>query len=462
LRHHVRIQNKITKKTVRWESWPYLEKVVQVFESHKEVVILKARQLGISWLVCAYALWIALFNENVRVLFMSQGENEAWDLVAKCKFIYDHLDIPKPKAGHDSRALLDFPINNSEIKALASTKDAGRSTDATLVVRDELEKHEYARENFLAIGPTVDAGGQLIELSTIEKSRADSHFQERYREARSGENNAFPIFLGWKLRPVREEGLSLDEWYQQKVIKKYKPWEIEQEYPETESQALAPSKTRAFFDDTATDNMLLDTTFRPIEHDLSDRYKQFVKIYKVPQTGHKYVIYTDPSDGKTDPHATTVMDARTFEVVALSHGKCPADLNAQIHDELSRFYNAYNSFELNASAGGKFELTIKELGTPNQHSEKKDRIGIYTTQSISKRTVLWALEEAIRYNFIIVHDRDWVEELKHFILPEGAEPQAMRGWHDDCVMSLAGAWYLRKKIPMGEIKISSFKYRESQ
>ena len=391
---------------------------------------------------------------------MSQGEGEAWDLIAKCRFIYQHLDIPKPKAGHESRSLLDFPINNSEIKALPSTKEAGRSTDATIVVRDELETHEYARENFRAIGPTVDAGGQLIELSTIDKTKTDSHFQERYKGARSGENNAFPVFLGWRLRPVRDEGMTLDEWFERVIKKKYSAWEIEQEYPETEAQALAPSKTRAFFDGTATDNMLMDCTIRPIDHELSDKYKQFVKIYKGKQTGRGYIAYTDPSDGKTDPHATVVLDGKTFEMVASSHGKCPADLNAQIHDDLCRYYGAYNSFELNASAGGKFEQTIKDLNTPHQHQEKKDRIGIYTTQT-SKRTMLWGLEEAVRHNLIIVHNKDCVEEMKHFILPEGSDPQPMRGWHDDWVMALAGAWYIRRKLPMGELKVSSFRYRET-
>lgn len=461
MRNHVWIQNKITKKTIRWEDWDYLVAVINAFQGHKEVIILKARQLGISWLVCGYCLWLALFNENVRVLLMSQGEDEAWDLVAKCKFIYDHLTMPKPKIGHDSRGLIDFPVNNSEIKALSSVKEAGRSTDATIVVRDELETHEYARENFTAIGPTVDAGGQLIELSTIDKARLDSHFQERYKKARSGENNAYPIFLGWKLRPVRSEGMTLDEWFERQVKKKYSAWEIEQEYPETEAEALAPTKTRAFFDATATDNMLLDIIPNPLSTELSERYKQFVITYKEPIVGQKYCVFTDPSDGKTDPHATIVMDLKTFEVVAISHGKCPADLNAQIHHELVMCYNkAYNSFELNAFAGGKFSQTIGDLGTPNQHRQIKDRLGWWTSKNV-KRTMLWGLEEAIRHNLIRVHNKDCINELKQFMLPEGAEPQAPRSGHDDWVIALAGVWQIRKSAPVGTVKITSFKYKES-
>jgi len=32
-----------------------------------------------------------MFNDSARVLFMSQGEKEAWDMVSKAKFIHDKL-----------------------------------------------------------------------------------------------------------------------------------------------------------------------------------------------------------------------------------------------------------------------------------------------------------------------------------------------------------------------------------
>ncbi len=452
-------------KAVKWEPWPYLVQTLTAFETHKEVIVLKARQLGLSWLVCGYCLWKAIFNDNVRVLMLSQGESEAWDLVAKCKFIWRWLpDFLKPSAGHDSRGWLEFPELASEIRALPSTEKAGRSTDATIVVMDEKEQHPYARENFIAIGPTIDAGGQSIEISTIEKMNLDSHFQERYKQARGGENNAFPVFLGWKLRPVREEGMTLESWFEERVRRKYTPWQIEQEYPESEEQAMAPPKVRAFFDPDATDALLMDV-HEPIQHPLSAQHKS-VNIYKPPVVGMKYCIFTDPSDGKEDPHATIVMDWATGDIVATSHAKMTADYVAQTHHDLTIAYNhAYNCYELNALAGGKFEETINNLSTPNVHKQKRSETGKphpgwWTSRQV-KKDMLYGLEEAIRNRLIRIHNRECINELKMFMMPESGDPCAPRGGHDDWVIALAGCWAIRKEMPTGIVRVTSFRYKDS-
>jgi len=390
---------------------------------------------------------------------MSQGQTEAFDLIHKCRFIWENLTIPKPKLGSDSRGLLTFMANGSEMLALPSTADAGRSSDASLVIRDELEKHEYARENFRAIGPTVDAGGQLIEFSTIDKTRTDSFFQERFRKALAQENNAFPVFLGRNVRPVRMQGMTLDQWVNEILRKKYSKFDIEQEYPETLDEALGSPLTASFFDTDKLNEMYLDI-MKPIKHELSDRYKGIVKIYKEPQAGRRYCVFCDPSDGKDDPHATIVIDSQTGEEVAESHGKTPADLCAVIYDSLVRLYNdSYSTFEVTGFSGGKMSQTVADLKTPNQHSQKKDRLGWWTSHNV-KNTMLWGLEEAVRHSLIRPHSKDCINEFRDFFRPEGSEPQARVGGHDDYVMAWAGVWQLVREMPKGKIKIYSFSYKE--
>jgi len=442
---------------IEFEDWPFLVELLGFIDTHKELIILKARQLGISWLMAGYSLWVALFHEGSRVLLLSQGETEAADLLSKCVFM--HLHLPSFLAlekGKDQSALITFPAIFSEIRALPSTEKAGHGYNASLVVRDELEHHPYASENFAAVGPAVDAGGKQIDLSTVNKRKLGTHFKTRYMQARSGENNAFPVFLPWHVRPGRTA-----EWFEG-IKRKYPKWVVEQEYPNTEAEALGVLQAGVFFDADATDRMLLDCC-SPVEV----LHGGTVKIWKKPVVGRKYCIACDPSDGKEDPHAIGVMDWQTSEIVALSHGKVPADTAAQIYDELVRMYNnAFNTYELNARAGGIFSQKLKDLGTPNQApfisaAGKLDitKTGWWTGPS-NRNSMLWALEEAIRKNQIRFYHRDGINEIKMFQLPEGDDPQAPEGGHDDIVIMLAILWQTRKRMPSGLAQIKSFQMNQ--
>ncbi len=466
------VQNFTQQTTERWQPWPYLLDLLAVFRDHKEVIICKARQLGISWLVMGYALWIIIFHANSKVLVFSQGEKEAQGMIAKCKFIWVHLpDFLRLSTDHDSLSGFDFPANGSKIEANSSSPNAGAGTDTTLVIRDELDLHPYAEANFRAVGPTVDAGGQLIELSANYKEGRNTFFMQRYRKAKAGENRAFPVFLGWRLRPIREPGMTLDQWWEEVPKKKYSPFELECIHPETEAQFLSDPVTRSYFPIQSLDEMLLDTHEPLPMPDLNTRGGMLM-VYKPKQIGKRYVMFTDPSNGIEDPSATIVMDLATGEEQACFHGKVTADVGAQIHDELVRYYNnAFNSFENNAQAGGAFAETLKMLGTPNQSASinidgkiKLDkngsviRYGQYTTPALKGRLLLPDLEKAIRTKAITVHTRETIEEFKKLTQWEGKpEPSVARGDHDDLIMAWAGVVHIAKYVPKSTGVVSTFR-----
>ena len=449
---YVRIEDTTNYRTIPWERWEYLDNLLDTFLKEKDVVILKARQLGISWLVCAYALWKAVFFENAKVLIFSMGQNESWEMLRKIRFMYNALPAPlKKRISSDRKDSIEFSDNNSKILAMPSTEHAGTSYTASLVIRDELDKHPYAMENFAAVGPTVDAGGQMIDLSTRDKKKGNSHFIDRYLKARNKESNAKAVFLGWRLRPVRAEGISLDEWFEENVRKKYPPFQIEQEYPEVESDALSDSKTVPFFDAESLNWYLTSDCYPPIQTDFDD----MLRIWKHPAPGVRYIVFTDPSDGGGDPHAIGVMDATTGEVVAISHGKCKAEKVAEIHDHLVRRYNnAFNEFELNHAVGTTVGEALTVLQTPNRRINKtgKDRkhaYGWWTGQSGKANVrdqMLYGLEVAVRQRNIRLHYTEAVAEMRAMIKPDGEKPQVPRGKHDDLIMMLSGLLQIKDEV----------------
>ena len=48
------------KGAIKFQEWPHLLKIIWVLLRKRLVIIVKARQIGISWLLAIYALWIIM------------------------------------------------------------------------------------------------------------------------------------------------------------------------------------------------------------------------------------------------------------------------------------------------------------------------------------------------------------------------------------------------------------------
>ncbi len=423
----------------------------------------------------AFCLWHCLFFPNTKVLFVSQGEDEAQEMVRKSHYIWDNLPpFLKLPIVIDGRGHVVWS-NGSEMVALPSTAKAGHSTDATIVVRDELAFHENARASFSALRPTIDAGGQQIDLSKINKTDATNHFTERVRDAISGRSGAHFVFLGWRNRPTRQEGMTLEDWYAKEIVPKYTKLELEENYPETLEQALSIPESRSFFDQDALKVLLTDCCIEPLKDPPElDTRSGMIKVYKLPQVGRRYCLYTDVSDGFDDPHASVVIDWQTGEEMACSHGMVSLETCASIHDSLAKFYNkAHNNFDATGHTGGQFIQLLKDLGTPNVAVRRKTdgavveaKTGFWGSREHKELAFSW-LKDAVATRAIIVHTREALMEMMDFIKPEKKDDKEtpariIKGKHDDWILAWAGVWYTRRYMPPGDSgKVVSFKYRQS-
>ena len=224
-----------------WEKfilWPAQSATLEDFRRHARVAVLKARQLGLTWLALAYALHLMLFVPGTTVLFFSKGEREARELLRRLKGMVERLPAwlrPETDAPTNTEELTLG--NGSNAKVFPTT--GGRSYTGSLVVVDEADWIDTFPELLRAVKPTVDAGGKLILLSSPDKGKPESLFKAIYRAAREGANGYHPIFLPWSARPSRTQ-----DWYDAEKVNdlatKGTLDDIYQEYPETEAQALSP------------------------------------------------------------------------------------------------------------------------------------------------------------------------------------------------------------------------------
>ena len=76
---------------IQFNLFPFQEKVLYQLQKNEYTIINKSRQLGISTLASAYALWLMLFNKDKNVLCIATKQETAKNMVTKVRFGYDNL-----------------------------------------------------------------------------------------------------------------------------------------------------------------------------------------------------------------------------------------------------------------------------------------------------------------------------------------------------------------------------------
>ena len=200
--------------------WYWQRDVLDWWIANRKTVVLKARQLGITWLAGGFALWHLLFRPGTRVLAVSINEKEASKLVRRIWVQYKSLPaglcevrVLKPARGVEPSDTIEVSHPDgriSTILALPSTKTAGHGETAALVILDEFARQEYASETWKAVLPTASKGGRILVISTgngISVGEGQgNYFHHVYKHAEA--LGIASKFLRWDLHPDREEA-----WY---------------------------------------------------------------------------------------------------------------------------------------------------------------------------------------------------------------------------------------------------------
>jgi hypothetical protein len=233
--------------TMPFHLWPSQRDLLGKIATERLLLILKARQLGASWLVCAYALWLCLYHPGKVVLLFSKGQDEANELLRRVSVMYarlpDAIRAALPPLTKENTGELAWG-NGSRVKSMPATQSAGRTFTASLVVMDEAAFMTYATALYTALKPTIDAGGQLIILSTAN-GRGNLFYDLVQRAVKGAGRFAF-AFLSWQARPDRTSA-----WYAATEADAVDSAHMKQEYPASPDEAFEATEVDAFLTDIA-------------------------------------------------------------------------------------------------------------------------------------------------------------------------------------------------------------------
>ena len=435
------------KGKVNFNLYDFQEKSLESFMKHDYNIVLKARQLGLSTLTAGYALWMMTFQQDKNILVIATKQETAKNLVTKVRVM--HANLPgwlKQPCVEDNKLSLRYK-NGSQIKAVASSEESGRSEALSLLIIDEAAFIEKIDTIWGAAQQTLATGGRALVIST--PNGVGNFFHKTWVGAENGTNDFNFIKLHWSVHPERE-----------------------QEWRDEQDKLLGPSLAaqecdcdfitsgRGVIDGLLLENLKESSVREPMEkRGIDSNYW----IWQPPNYTKNYVVSADVSRGDgTDYSAFHIIDVESLEQVAEYKGKISTqDFGNMLVNVASEYNNALLVVENNNIGWAAIQQVIdreypnlfytsKDLQyvdvqhqmTNKYRSQERNMVPGFSTTSKTRPLIVAKLEEMFREESVVVHSQRLIDELFVFIY-NGNRAEAMTGYNDDLVMSFAIALWVR-------------------
>jgi hypothetical protein len=458
--------------------WFWQRNLVDEIMSNGALLVLKARQLGATWVAAAVALWYLLYRPGSYCILFSYTEAEAKEIIARVWTMYmslpemlrAHVQVVTPERSEEPSEWIRVRHANgllSRIRALPATKKHGRGANASLIVMDECAYQDYAKQIYTSANPAVARGGKLVIISTANGvgnvEREEGNWFYILYATRAQRKLAFR-FLPWNLHPERDH-----DWYEQ-VAMRLPEQQRNQEYPLNEADAFILSGA-LFFDRQALAYYASKVSapqvrcqFFPtsmMTAQLLATDEGMIKVYEHPRPGASYVIGSDTSTGSGDDYSSAhVLDRDTGQIAATLWGLVDAPRWAEQLHYLGRWYHdAEIGVELGGGYGDAVIIALRDggVGRPpykrlyrhkagtKRDAQKMERYG-FPISAGSRKQILDGLQSAFMQRHWQWIDSDTLSECGSFAYaPTNPSPRAQEGLNDDRVLSLALAFELYRQ-----------------
>lgn len=456
-------------------------------------IILKGRQIGITWCAAGLALWFLLFKPGTKVLIQSKTEDDAASVVDHIWEMYLSLRERKPHLLNGSRPLkpsnpdrfrphLDIEVEHtivdpktgqksikvSYVTAMSSTAGSGHGQTAALVILDEYSRHPYAREAWKAVTPaqsrrrkgTREQAGRTIVISTANGISTEDGGGNFYHRLWAGvlRFRLQRLFLRWDRDPTRDE-----EWYAENAASMEDEDRAEQ-YPRTPREAFILTGRPYFhvgklalYEDKITPVLMrghFETPHSPLRGEwvpAAPRDPYEIKVFALPRPGIKYAIGADVATAKgTDFSAAYGIDLSQMELAFELHGRMDADEYAKQLHFLGKWFNTARIAVENQGGYGIAPILFLRDGNegrrpyPNLYRHDQEnhvddpQMSVYGMPMNAKTRdpLVQYAQQTIREARLATLPSGFLEEARTFVRKDtGTSPRAEDGCHDDRVMA---------------------------
>ena len=496
LKTYLQTYDNTVSKYVPLELFPDQISLLNDYEEYEENIALKYRQAGVSTVTGAWIskrLVFAKKTQPEKILIIANKLDTSMEMANKIRAFVDQWPSWVGAGfSNDKNSQKHYKLTNgSEVKAVATSKDALRGFTPTILVFDEAAFIEADSDFWAACMASLSTGGKVIVVST--PNGYDPIYYEIYDQALKGMNNFKISEMFWYRDPRYSKDLYLvptedlvkyllnkeeqdeskhisfahidpykrdyDElslhlkngykpcstWYEKMVKKlKYDKRKINQEL---NCEFLGSGDN--VFENTQLEYIKNNTLTDPIGKLMGNS----LWMWKEPVPEHKYIMGVDVSRGDSEDFSSIqIIDFDDREQVFEYVGKIPPDALAEIAYKWGMMYNAFIVVDITGGMGITTVRKLQELGYKNLYIEGVDTTSIWSYNAKiadkipglnfnNKRVqIIAAFEEYVRHKFKIRSVRLY-NEMNTFIYLNG-RPDHQRGQHDDLIMGISMAIYV--------------------
>jgi hypothetical protein len=460
--------------------YPYQEETIRKFNDNQNNIVLKSRQMGLSVLTAGYVAWKIIFNYDESILIVANKGDSAVRMLDTVRRFLDHVPaflLPSERPENNTKKIRFS--NNSWVKAVASSKDAGRGESLTMLVLDETAFIEHADDIWIASGGALSVTqGKCIMISTPKGTGGLYH--GTWMASKKKENDFVRSELHWSLHPVLSKDM---EERTDELGKKFiwSPWYGQQcEKYRYDTVKIAQELDLSFEGSAAMviENHVLEKYEKDCQgikpvcwYDFKNEGTGFVVgretsflVWEKPKEKTNYIIAADVGRGDGSDYSTIqILDADNLTQVAEYQGKIAPDIFANVIDKVGREYNkAFVAVECN-SFGLVTALMLKKYlkYDPNRiyHSKSVKKVYIrypgfdsvdenseipgFQTTMKSRPLVIGSITKYMRSGEVKLRSTRLLDEFKTFVF-QGDKAEHTRGYHDDLIIALGIALFMRE------------------
>jgi hypothetical protein len=441
-------------------------------------------------------------QKNIRTGIIAHEDKATDNLFNMSKLFYDRLpDEWKPEIRASNAKELVF--NNKDgtgLNSRFSVMTASGEAQGASATYQNLHISEFALwkgNKNLILGTLLQTVPNLPNTMVIIESTARGYneFKDLWDAAVSNQNDYTPLFFAWWEMPEYKmpySGFDLSPEEEDLKVKfnltneqlEWRRWCIRnncnndinifhQEYPAYPEEAFVATGACAFDAEAIVER--LEKIPKPIRigdfkckvnyssdgkkitvlDDAFVDYKQgSIKIFEEPQAGHPYVIGGDPAGEGSDYSVLQVIDnSNGRQVAAFRKQRVDPDKYAEAAYCLGKYYN-FGLIGIETNFTPYVHKQLEKMEYPYVFVRKiEDNFSKAVTTSygfrmtvLTRPVIIDELKRIVRDHTNVFNDYLTLNEMLTFAMNErGTKEQALPGKHDDLVIALAIAYYIRSQ-----------------
>lgn len=447
----LKIQDKTTKQPIPFEPNHAQRRFLELAATHNRIIVVKARQVGISTAMRAYHMWRAYIADNAQKYAVLSFHDRSAKNLRKMdgKWLKGLPTLLQRKTEVDNTTDFEYADTGAGLSAYTTGGRGGtRSFSFSAAHLSEFDFYVDGDETLAEVLATVGQSGQVVIESTVNK--IDGCYA---RLVAGTPHNGWALYTYWwweypeHVMPTPDDFAPTE--LEQALATRYDLSDEQLMWRRSQLATLGEVKFRREYPACMDDAFAArDSTWISAEAvddmDVVPWTEGEALTLEPPQRGDTYVMGVDTAGGTGGDYATLCVVSKTTRqpvYVARSNTAPPHIWGQKAVEAALRYNNALILCESNNHG----HSTIREMS----HTLRYRKLWVdsnskhWVTTVKSKVQITDLLREYIVSNVLCIVDSVTVRELRGLVL-SGVAPAAQPGGHDDMVMAYALAYWAIK------------------